>query len=85
LEQKLLSAERVLQNAEIDAKTRDLIGQIACARATLALTRYEPDVMLTQARRALKYLNPDNLAFCFTANWAGLSKKRAALFDLKII
>jgi LuxR family maltose regulon positive regulatory protein len=70
LEEKLLAAERVLQNAEPDAKIRNLIGQIACARATLALTRYEPDVMLTQARRALEYLNPDNLAFGFTANWA---------------
>ena len=70
LEEKLLAAERVLQNVELDDKTRDLIGQIACARATLALTRYEPDIMLTQARRALEYLHPDNLAFCFTANWA---------------
>jgi len=70
LEEKLLAAERVLQNAEPDARIRDLIGQIACARATLALTRYETDVMLTQARRALEYLRPDNLSFCFTANWA---------------
>jgi len=70
LEEKLLAAERVLHNAELDEKTRDLIGQIACARATLALTRYEPDVMLTQARRALEYLHPDNLSFRFTANWA---------------
>lgn len=26
--------------------------------------------MLTQARRALEYLHPDNLPFLFTANWA---------------
>ena len=40
------------------------------ARATLALTRYEPEAMITQARRALEYLHPDNLPFRFTANWA---------------
>jgi len=70
VEEKLQAAEKVLQNIEPDAATRDLIGQVACARATLALTRYEPEVMLTQARRALEYLHPDNLAFRFTANWA---------------
>ncbi|MCI0520965.1 MAG: LuxR C-terminal-related transcriptional regulator [Chloroflexi bacterium] len=70
VEEKLQAAERALLNIEPDAGTRDLIGQVACARATLALTRYEPEVMLTQARRALEYLRPDNLAFRFTANWA---------------
>jgi len=70
VEEKLQAAEKALQNIEPDAATRDLIGQVACARATLALTRYEPEVMLIQARRALEYLHPDNLAFRFTANWA---------------
>ena len=70
VEEKLQAAERALQNIEPDTVTRDLIGQVACARATLALTRYEPEVMLTQARRALEYLHPDNLTFRFTANWA---------------
>jgi LuxR family maltose regulon positive regulatory protein len=70
VEEKLQAAERALQKIEPDAATRDLIGQVACARATLALTRYEPEVMLIQARRALEYLHPDNLAFRFTANWA---------------
>jgi LuxR family maltose regulon positive regulatory protein len=70
VEEKLQVAERALQNIESDAVTRDLIGQVACARATLALTRYEPEVMLAQSRLALEYLHPDNLAFRFTANWA---------------
>ncbi|HEX2993522.1 MAG TPA: LuxR C-terminal-related transcriptional regulator [Anaerolineales bacterium] len=70
VEEKLQAAEKALQNIEPDAAIRDLIGQVACARATLALTRYEPEVMLIQARRALEYLYPDNLAFRFTANWA---------------
>jgi LuxR family maltose regulon positive regulatory protein len=70
VEESLQAAEDALQSVDLDDKTRDLIGQIACARATLALTRYRPDVMLIQARRALEYLHPDNLPFLFTANWA---------------
>ena len=58
------------KNAELDPQARDLIGQIACARATLAVTRYQPEAMATQARRALEYLLPENLRFRFTANWA---------------
>lgn len=70
VEEKLQAAEKAFQALEPDEKTRDLLGQVACARATLALTRYEPDIMLMQAQRALEYLHPDNLTFLFTANWA---------------
>ncbi len=70
VEEKLQAAEKVLQETDLDEKSRDLIGQIACARATLALTRYQPEVMIVQAHRALEYLHPDNLTFRFTANWA---------------
>jgi LuxR family maltose regulon positive regulatory protein len=70
VEEKLLAAEKCLQDLELDAKTRNLIGQIACARATLALTRYDPQTMRAQALRALEYLPADNLTFLFTANWA---------------
>jgi len=70
VEESLQAAEKVLPDVDLDAKTRDLIGRIACARATLALTRYQPEVMLVQARRALEYLPPDDLTFLFTANWA---------------
>jgi LuxR family maltose regulon positive regulatory protein len=59
-----------LKNADLNAQTRDLIGQIACARATLAVTRYQPEAMIIQAHRALEYLAPENLRFRFTANWA---------------
>ncbi|HNT77027.1 MAG TPA: LuxR C-terminal-related transcriptional regulator [Anaerolineae bacterium] len=70
VEEKLQAAEKALQHVEPDDRIRDLIGQIACARATLALTRYDPETMLVQARRALEYVHPDNLPFRFTANWA---------------
>jgi len=70
VEEKLQAAEDALKNADLDPQTRDLIGQIACARATLAVTRYQPEAMIIQAHRALDYLLPENLRFRFTANWA---------------
>jgi len=73
VEEKLQAAEVALavtlQGAEPDDKIRDLIGQIAAARATLALTRYQPEAMITQARRALEYLHPDNLLSRIRAIW----------------
>jgi LuxR family maltose regulon positive regulatory protein len=73
VEEKLQAAEVALaaavQGAEPDDKTRDLIGQIAAARATLALTRYQPEAMITQAQRALEYLHPDNMLSRIRAIW----------------
>jgi LuxR family maltose regulon positive regulatory protein len=69
VEEKLQAAENALRGVELDEETRDLIGQIACARATLAFTHYDPEAMITQAQRALEYLHPDDLSFLFTANW----------------
>jgi LuxR family transcriptional regulator, maltose regulon positive regulatory protein len=67
---KVAAAERVLQATEPDFRTRDLIGQLACARATIAVTRYDLPTMRAQALRALAHLSPDNLTYLFTANWA---------------
>lgn len=71
--EKLQAAEAalaaVLQGAEPDDKTRNLIGQIAAAKATLALTRYDVEAMLAQSHRALEYLHPGNLFTRATANW----------------
>ncbi len=69
VEERLQAAEAALQGAELNDQTRNLIGQIAAARATLALTQYQPETMMIQSRRALEYLPPDNLTFRFTANW----------------
>src|SRR5437667_7952634 len=69
VEEKLQAAEAALQGAEPDDKTRNLIGQIAAARATVALTRYQVEPMLAQSRRALEYLHPDNLSPRATAHW----------------
>src|SRR5581483_6143172 len=48
---------------------RNLVGLIATARAVLALTRYDVETMLAQSRRALEYLNLDNMISRATAYW----------------
>ncbi len=77
LEEKLRAAEAAvaaaLERSPLDARARDLSGQIACARATLAITRYDTQTMLTQSFRALECLHPENYTFLFTANWANAS------------
>lgn len=69
VEEPLQTAEAALQSSEEDDRTRDLLGQIAAARATLALTRYQIENMLVQSRRALEYLHPNSLSFRASAHW----------------
>lgn len=73
VEEILNSAENALnasfREAEPDAATRYLIGRIAAARAVLALTRYQAETMIVQSRRALKYLNAQNVSLRANAYW----------------
>jgi len=69
VQEKLQAAEEGLQNSEPTAKTRNLIGRIATARATLALTRYQPETILVQSRRALEYLDANNFPDRTSAQW----------------
>ncbi|RPJ25141.1 MAG: LuxR family transcriptional regulator [Chloroflexi bacterium] len=73
VEEKLQGAEAgvaaALQGTEPDDETRNLIGQIAAAKATLALTRYDVEGMLAQSRRALEHLYPNTLFTRATAYW----------------
>jgi LuxR family transcriptional regulator, maltose regulon positive regulatory protein len=69
VEEKLQAAEAALQSSEADDTTRNLLGEIAADRATLALARYQVAPMLAQSRRALEYLRPTNLASRTTAHW----------------
>jgi LuxR family transcriptional regulator, maltose regulon positive regulatory protein len=69
VEEKLQAAEAALQGAEPDDKTQTLVGQIAAARATLALTRYQVEAMLAQSRRALQYLPHRYLSSRANANF----------------
>jgi LuxR family transcriptional regulator, maltose regulon positive regulatory protein len=70
VEEKLQAAEAALPTTTLDEKSRNLVGQIATARATLALTKYQADTVIVQSHRALEYLPPDNLSYRATALWA---------------
>ncbi len=69
VEEKLQAAESALQDAAPDDKTRDLIGHIASIRATLAVAQHQVETIMTQSRRALEYLHPDNLPVRTSIIW----------------
>ena len=69
VEEKLQAAEAALQLTKADEDTRNIVGRIAAARATLALPRYDIETMFTQSRRALEYLHPDILSTRANAYW----------------
>src|SRR5438105_464871 len=67
--EKLQAAEAAMHGAEEDDETRNLVGAIAEARATLALTRYQVEPLLVQSRRALESLHPATESFRARAPW----------------
>ncbi len=69
VEQKLEAAEAAPQGTEPDDKAQDLIGRIASLRATLAVMQHDVKTIVSQSRRALKYLHPDNLPLRTAATW----------------
>ena len=73
VEERLQAAEAAiaaaLHGAEPDENDRNLIGQIATARAMLALFKYRAEDIIVQSRRAQAYLRSDNLGSLFTATW----------------
>ncbi len=69
VDEKLDAAEAGLPATAADSGSRWLIGRIATTRAVLALTRYQAEAMIVQSRRALEYLEPDNLSLRAIANW----------------
>lgn len=68
-EQKLQSAEAVLQGYESDVKTNNIIGHIAAIRAMMAVSNNQIDIIIDQSRRALEYLHPDNLTVRTITIW----------------
>jgi LuxR family maltose regulon positive regulatory protein len=65
VEKKLQAAEAALATVTLpgtEPEFKNLIGKIAVARALLAQTQYQAEISLVQARKALKYLNSDNLS-----------------------
>jgi len=68
-EQTIQLAEAALESAELDIKTRDLIGRVAATRATSAVNRNDIETIIIQSRRALEYLHPNNVAFRTSTAW----------------
>jgi LuxR family maltose regulon positive regulatory protein len=62
VEEKLQAAEAAIQGVEPNEKNHNLIGQIAALWAMLAANEYQAETIITQSRRALNYLHPDNLS-----------------------
>ena len=58
IEPKLQAAERALQDARTDDRTRDLVGRIASVRAFLVWSPHQVETIIAQSRRALEYLRP---------------------------
>jgi LuxR family maltose regulon positive regulatory protein len=69
VEEKLQAAEAALQGTELDDRTTDLVGRIASMRATLAVIQHDGETIITQSRRALEYLHPDNLLVRTATTW----------------
>ncbi len=69
VEQKLQAAEVALQGTEADDRITDLVGRIASMRATLAVIQHDVETIITQSRRALEYLHPDNLPVRTATTW----------------
>ena len=83
VDEKLRAGEAALRDAEPNERTRHLLGRIAATWATLALTRYQVDVMIAQSQRALEYLPAGDLSMRANAHWTlafayFLSGERAA-------
>jgi LuxR family maltose regulon positive regulatory protein len=70
VEPKLQAAEAALQGSAPDAQTRDVVGRIASMRATLAVIEHDAAAIITQSRRALDHLHPDNLHVRSATTWA---------------
>jgi LuxR family maltose regulon positive regulatory protein len=69
IEKILQSAEAALQVAQPDDEIRDLIGHVAAIRAMLAIPQNQIETVITQSRRALEYLHPENLSVRTTTTW----------------
>lgn len=73
VEKTLQAAEAALaatlRGVEPDDKSKDLIGQIASMRATLAVIQHDVETIISQSQRALENLHPANLPVRTATTW----------------
>jgi LuxR family transcriptional regulator, maltose regulon positive regulatory protein len=74
VEKTLQAAEAALastlRGVEPDDKSKDLIGQIASMRATLAVIHHSAETIISQSQRALENLHPSNLPVRTATTWS---------------
>ncbi|MCM3762778.1 LuxR C-terminal-related transcriptional regulator [Alkalihalobacillus oceani] len=69
IEQKLQMAEAALLDAEQNGDNQNVRGHIAVIRATVAVSLHQPETIILQSERALRYLLPDNVPVRTAATW----------------
>lgn len=69
IEEILQAAETALPSTAHDVQTNDLLGQIAAIRAMLGVPKNQVETIITQSRRALDLLHPDNTPMRTTTTW----------------
>ncbi len=69
IEEMLQTAEDALAAVEPTNDRRELLGKIASIRAMLAVPRRQVETILTQSRRALDFLHPDNQSDRTAMTW----------------
>ncbi|MBI9045495.1 MAG: NACHT domain-containing protein [Anaerolineaceae bacterium] len=69
IDKKLDVAEKILQSSKLNNENRDLLGQIAANRATLASALHQFETILDQSKRALEYLHPANQDYRGSTSW----------------
>jgi LuxR family maltose regulon positive regulatory protein len=68
-EQQIQAAEEVVPSGEPDPDLKDLLGQMAAVRATIAANRRQVEPTIQYSQRALGYLHPHNKAVRAVITW----------------
>jgi len=82
IEEKLQFAEKALEKHELNEEVKNLLGSIASCRATIGFSKYQHDIVIEEAKKALEYLHPQNLLHRATAHFSWvwvICKKKSAL------
>ncbi|MDH5718339.1 MAG: LuxR C-terminal-related transcriptional regulator [Spirochaetia bacterium] len=69
IEEKLISAEKALEKHEMNEEVKNLLGSVASCRATIGFSKYQHDIVIKEAKKALEYLHPQNLLHRATAHF----------------
>jgi len=69
IEDKLQTAEKLLESYDEDETTKDIRGQIASTRASLALTKHDSEGIIFECQKALELLSSENSHYRVGTYW----------------